>query len=189
MNDQILQIRNLLEASQRKLREVEKQALALRAEITAYEKVCAIISGQEFSIAADGMRGASGQASRRSRPISETWRTVFSWIGNQARAPETEDIFNYTESAAMGVNRNTLRSQLSVYTKDGWLEREGAGYRLSTHGRASLNGGAHDVSGPAPDDIPEPEIQEKARSRSSWDDPMPPDPPTREIDLDDEIPF
>jgi hypothetical protein len=188
MSEEILKVRGLLEAAQRKLKDVERQALALRAEITAYEKVCAILSGQEHVAGAESAR--PNGSSRRQRPISETWRKVFSWIGKQLYAPETEDIFKYTETEGLNVNRNTLRSQLSVYTNQGWLERDGAGYRLSAHGRASLSRSPHEASGPAPDDSPGLDIQEKVNPRSIWDDPIPSDSPsTREIDLDDEIPF
>lgn len=185
MSDEIAKIRLLLEAAQRKLKELEKQAVGLRSEITAYEKVCAILSGQDLpgasasaSASARSSSNEDGSNSRRSRGLSETWQKVVYWIGSQNAPPETEHIYAYTMQAGLEINRNTLRSQLSVYTTQGILRRVDGHYFVTERGLDMLQ--------TKPSDEPAAEA-EPERLSSLFSDVRTSE--EKEVDLDDEIPF
>jgi hypothetical protein len=139
--DELPKVQSLLDAARRKLQDAERQVISLRAEIAAYEKVSLIMTGQDGKSPSRGRaRDIGGNSARRSRGMSEVWRRVFVWIGQQTTLPETEDVWTYTQRENLDVNRNTLRSQLSVYTQQGLLDRIDGKYQLSEQGRHMLMG-------------------------------------------------
>jgi hypothetical protein len=180
MSDEISKVRSLLEAAQRKLKELDRQALTLRAEIAAYERVCLILVGEDPP-ASNGRSGHGGEGSgTRKRGLSETWQKVVYWIATQSAPPETENIYTYTQEAGLDINRNTLRSQLSVYssTNQDILRRVDGHYFVTQRGLDMLQN-------KPPDELPS---QDEPEQYSTVFKGVPA-PDDEKSDLDDEIPF
>lgn len=54
---------------------------------------------------------------------------------------ERVGIWRFIQEQGLSIKRHTLRSQLSIYTQQGLLRREGAAYRLTNDGATAVNGG------------------------------------------------
>lgn len=143
--DELKRILSLRDDTRKRLLDAERQADMLRVELKIYEKVVGVLTGE----AAINGHYKMTEGGRRRRGISYTWRDIFSWIGRQITAPDTEDIWHYVEANHSQVNRNTLRSQLSVYTEKRLLTREDGKYSLSPAGREAIEqDGAEDSEPP-----------------------------------------
>jgi len=124
----------LLTNARERLAKAERSVENLRLEVSLYEKALAAVSG--------GMAVRKQQVTtRKKRGLSDSWQDVLAWIGNQAPAPDTEQIWQFVENELLGIQRPTLRSQLSIYTGQGLLERAEGGYRVTETGRMAAKDG------------------------------------------------
>lgn len=165
-----------------KLIDAEKAVEVIRAELRAYKKA------HEAMVAAGMRPKRTGSASStRTRALSETWKKVLRFVGSrQAEAVSIDDIMLFIAGAGLEVQRNTLRSQLSIYADRGILERVDAGkYVLTDHGKKvsdfneqlDVSCKPNEVEGGARESVKE--STGYAASKTTGELP----------DLDDEIPF
>lgn len=119
----------LLASAKDRLAKLERQVDLLRGEIAAYERVMGAL-GHAWTSETVGRR------TRKRRGLSEAWQQILAWIGDQSRAPTTEEIWEHVDwLEGAEIQRPTLRSQLSIYTRQGLLKRDGSGYILTNAGR------------------------------------------------------
>lgn len=131
----IEQLSELIERHRRKISDADRRVEMLRAELRGLE------------LARDAMMGgvSAGSAPKRSprqfgRAISETWLHVFDYMSSQpGRSATTDELMQFIEREGLPIKRNTLRSQLSIYSSRGVLERIGPGrYRTTESGLSQL---------------------------------------------------
>lgn len=78
----------------------------------------------------------SDPGAKRVRPLKSDWKRVLHFIGRRGSA-SLDDIMSFSEAEGLAINRNTLRSQASIYTGQGWLKRLSAGvFQLTPEGAA-----------------------------------------------------
>lgn len=74
------------------------------------------------------------------RGLSEHWKRIFAGIASyHPEAATLDDILSIADRLGTPINRNTLRSQASIYAEKGILERVGQGsYRVTPSGAEQL---------------------------------------------------
>lgn len=72
------------------------------------------------------------------RPLSDSWRRVLAHIASlESNGASIDDIVTFVEKNNLQISRGSIRSQLSIYNKRGYVERVAGGrYRLSLAGAA-----------------------------------------------------
>jgi hypothetical protein len=108
---------------------------ALEAEIRALQEATTRMSG-----GASNDRHHRAPSSRpgetRERALKREWVSVLEFIGSRQSGASLDDIIAWSELASLNINRNTLRSQTSIYVDRGWLDRISQGvFRLTEAGR------------------------------------------------------
>lgn len=117
-----------------RIAEVKRQLRVLEAELDGYKAARATL--QEAGI---GRRKIDDEGPLRA--LSDNWRKILLRIGEAgATGMSIDSVERYQNELGYGINRNTIRSQLSVYNSKGFLDRIGGGqYSLTSLGRAVAN--------------------------------------------------
>lgn len=112
---------------QRRLDEIDAQISAIRE--------AAKRMGVDLGVAgAADVRAAKRTAGKRDRALTANWITILRFIGSRDTA-SLDEIMEFTEAHALNIQRNTLRSQTSIYADRGWLDRVDQGvFRLTREG-------------------------------------------------------
>ena len=139
----------------------------MEAELRGFEAALQLIVADKPTADRLSFHQADRLAERDGRGISEQWRSIFAATAEfWPRPASLDEIMQIAERLDTPINRNTLRSQASVYSDRGLLERVGQGsYRLTREGAVKLGaripqpgdvmtapeGGSVTFIGPAPD--------------------------------------
>ncbi len=133
----------------------EELAVEIRALIEAREKTSQSDAFRELSAVGDvapneGTSDVVRGVRKRTRPLKPVWRRILRYIGRRDKT-SLDQIMRYSEQHNLGINRNTLRSQVSIYTSAGWLERVSEGvFRLTEAGAKKCE--SHTDNEPPDDD-------------------------------------
>ena len=125
-------LERLIEDRRARLGEAERIAERLRIEIAALEEGRTAVMGGRPARRAP----ASSTVIEFPRALSQTWRMVLTFVGEGGPGGRTsEAILGQSAAKDWGVQRNTLRSQLSLYVQRGLVERMAPGqFRLTEAG-------------------------------------------------------
>lgn len=132
------------------LSERERQRENLAAKLAAVDAEIRVLREAQDRMAGNAppMPRQGVAPSGDGRALKPMWADVLCFIGSQ-EAATLDDIMAYIERKELPIQRNTLRSQVSIYTNRGWLERLGtAQFRLTMPGAAKC-GYAENNEGPA----------------------------------------
>jgi len=113
---------------EKKLAELERQKIEIEAQIGAYRDMLARAQQErKRPRSVDGSRG---------RPISPTWQMMLNFLADTWPASATNDeLVSFAAQRGVNLTRENLRSQLSLYTERGLLERAKTGvYRITEAG-------------------------------------------------------
>jgi hypothetical protein len=195
MSINLASLDGLIAETRVKLDRLERQAEALRVELTAYERARGIVSGELPTRPQTRAVAAGGEG--RQRALKREWVQMLKFIAEQPqRTASIDEMDDYAMHEGLGIKRNTLRSQLSIYSgaDSGLLQRVGPGrYGITDRGLETIGSPessralirAREDSFSADDDYgarptqprAEPTHQRALESHASADD------------LDDDIPF
>lgn len=104
----------------------------VEAEIRAYEDAWRLVNAPVAETAPED----ANEGERRERALAPQWADMLRFIGERGKA-SLNDLMAYAADKEHGINRNTLRSQVSIYSERGWLDRVEVGtFRLTEAGAA-----------------------------------------------------
>lgn len=130
----------LIADTRARLDKLERQAEAVRVELAAYERARSIVSG-ELPTRLQARPVATITVGRQ-RALKREWMQMLSFIAEQPqRIASIDEMDEYATYKGLGIKRNTLRSQLSIYSgvDSGLLERVGPGrYGITDRGLSVL---------------------------------------------------
>jgi hypothetical protein len=130
----ITKIDQMVAECESRIAEVKRQLRVFEAELDGYK-------------AARSTLNEAGIGRRRIdedgpfRALSDNWRSILLQIGEGGiSGMSIDEIELYQNNKGYGINRNTIRSQLSIYNGKGFLERVGGGrYSLTSLGNIVAN--------------------------------------------------
>ncbi len=118
------------------LNERERQRDGLVAKLASLDAEIRVLREARDRMAGKPQQTVSRSAKSDSdgRALKPMWADVLRYIGSQDVAT-LDDIMKYVAENDLPIQRNTLRSQVSIYSGRGWLERVGsAQFRLTEAG-------------------------------------------------------
>jgi hypothetical protein len=126
----------------RQIRDLQRNKAEIEAEIRAYKDVLANLLGTppETVVQKSDIEQRLESLRTGTTRISEGWRQILTKIGARHPNPtDIDDIRSIAKSVGHELSDETIRSQLSVYTARGWLERVSTGnYRLTAEGASAV---------------------------------------------------
>jgi len=132
---------DLINERQRKREKLERQLGEVDAELRAlYEaKKLMTVDADQLGQASDES-GAEKNIKRRERKLKPEWVNILYFIGHEGPV-SLDEIDAYIDKNDMNINRNTLRSQLSLYnTRYNFLYRtDNKRYMLTDYGRQRIS--------------------------------------------------
>ena len=131
--------RRKLETLEAELRGFEEAVRFMSVPMGRETKPSAAASDLPGRVARDRQSGGHAPGDGR-RPISEQWRGILKATADiYPQAVSLDDIQVIAERLGTPTNRNTLRSQVAIYTDRGLMERVSQGhYRLTSLGAAQV---------------------------------------------------
>jgi hypothetical protein len=122
-------IDHMIAECESRIAEVIRQLRVLQAELDGYRAA-------KNSLDQMGIGRRKLDEEGPTRALSESWRSVLLQIGEAKNTGMSiDDIFDYQNLLGLGISRNTIRSQLSIYTSKGFLDRIAASrYQLTELG-------------------------------------------------------
>jgi hypothetical protein len=133
---------NQIAAKKSELAQANRRIEVLRAELATLERVARLLGASSDSHVVTLSRRSpdDGQPTKRRRSLSATWRAILT-----AMAQEPERAFSYDALLQLAADKGypttnpTLRSQMSIYQKRGFVERVSSGeYSISSRGLDEL---------------------------------------------------
>lgn len=120
---------NMIEECESRIAEINRQLRVLQAELLGYQAA-------KLALTEAGLGRKKSDDDNTIRPLSESWRKILLHIRESGSAGTSiDEVDNFIQKSALGINRNTVRSQLSIYNSKGYLERvAGSKYRLTALG-------------------------------------------------------
>ena len=126
-------LRQMIDERSARRDKLRSQLEAIDLEIRVLQEANARIGGAPAPLG----KSRSGRAPRgesRDRALKGSWTLALRFIG-KAENVSLDDIMRWSDAEGIGIKRNTLRSQLSIYSERGWVERVSDGvYRLTASG-------------------------------------------------------
>lgn len=128
-----------------KMAELETSAQRLRGEISGLEYAKSLMAQSADRPQEPVQAGGKATAHQVFHPaaalrLSPLWRQMLEFIGRQMdRTTSLDGMIAYADGEGLSVNRNTLRSQMSIYKSRGYVENPSFGtYRLTDKGMALI---------------------------------------------------
>jgi len=194
MSENLASLDGLIAETRAKLDKLERQAEAVRVELAAYERARSVVSGefparlQPYTVPASG--------GGRQRALKREWLQMLKFIAEQPqRIASIDEMDQYAMDKGLGIKRNTLRSQLSIYSSadSGLLQRVGPGrYGITDRGLGVVDPAAS-VSLRASSQVKRDQADNQAGGTPAQDVEgghwQPSSPHANADDLDDDIPF
>jgi hypothetical protein len=144
-------IRALITEANASLSRLEAKAAVLRTQIESWEMAIKAVESASQGQGGENQEQRGNRTRRlialsgiatgkRRRGPSVAWAKLLEFIGTFPDGAKSDKIREYSEAQALGIDRNSLRSQLHNYSVSGVLERVSPGvFRLTDQGRKSIN--------------------------------------------------
>lgn len=192
MSVNLASLDGLIAETRAKLDRLERQIEALRVELTAYERARGIVSG-ELPIRPQARTVTAGGEGRQ-RALKREWVQMLTFIAERPRRTASiDEMDDYAMHEGLGIKRNTLRSQLSIYSgiDSGLLQRVGPGrYGITDRGLEIIGSPESPRSlVRAREDNLDTDDDYGTRPTQPRIEPTHQRPPANPDDLDDDIPF
>lgn len=131
-------LRQMIDERAARRDKLRSQIEALELEIRVLQEAAARVTGATVPAVERRTRRSVG-AEVRDRALKREWASALQFIGRSGTAT-LDDIMSWSAAEGAGIKRNTLRSQLSIYTERGWVERVADGvYSLTPEGAAKCD--------------------------------------------------
>jgi hypothetical protein len=128
-------LRQMIDERIARREKLKSQLDAVELEIRVLQEAIARLGGVAAP-AGDPRSRRAARGESRDRALKDIWVLALRFIGKADRA-SLDDIMQWSDADNIGIKRNTLRSQLSIYAERGWVERVSDGvYRLTASGAA-----------------------------------------------------
>jgi predicted transcriptional regulator with HTH domain len=133
-----------IEKFTRQIRELQRERREVEAELRAYLDVLNNGASDEASDESNKSAASEPEEADHTQPknsrMSDTWKEILSGLYDIYPKPShVDEIRSLVKSLGKEMSDESLRSQLSVYTKNGLLERTGTAlYLITEAGSASI---------------------------------------------------
>ena len=126
-------LRQMIAERQSRRDKLRGQLDALELELKVLNEVLVRIGSERPNSTEKRARSVSDQDSKE-RALKSVWAATLRHIGQLGKA-SLDALMAWSDLEGMGIKRNTLRSQMSIYGDRGWVERVSDGvYRLTDEG-------------------------------------------------------
>jgi len=107
----------MIDECESRIAEAKRQLRVLQAELEGYQRA-------RETLRAVGVIRRRSDEEHHSRPLSDAWKRILAFVAaKQKEGASIDEIEAFKEEAGFKINRNTIRSQLSIYNSKGLLER------------------------------------------------------------------
>ncbi len=135
----------------RNIIDLQKNRREAEAELRAYKDVLNHFGAKDDVIIENTNVDVSylGSATPRRTRMSDVWRNILTYMSaNFPNSTDIDDVRKFCTVNGFDMSDDSLRSQLSVYTSRGWLERVSTGSYRPTQSGASAAGATIEAKSP-----------------------------------------
>jgi hypothetical protein len=155
--DKIRQIRDRVAVKQQELDGLLRRIDVLKAEVRTWEEAFALIAGEALDQAAPSVQEQTHTAAgvrRRKRKLTDHWQSLLRGMATDPTRREWSlgDMESLAARLGFALQRNTLRSQMSIYADRGFVRRVSGGvYEVTAAGAAEVGATLSKNDEPSPE--------------------------------------